>query len=266
MYSTIKVDRSIVTLGMLLMGLVTPVLSQAQQASHARVSPVLEIEVIDPGVDARGNPAVLLESDGEGLLVDIPPTVLVHRYYYTGDREFQGPRLPGGPSIVVANHPKTGERVYVSVQMLPGAPLVRYTHRLIEYDYGDRGLSVIFTKDGGTCTKVRNGRKLTEKFSQALHLDDLKGIKDDLTPPRVPYTERLAISAKASLLRIEEVAAPITQPAKHMFRLIPGAVALTDPQTEIENARLVYQHQAEKERQRKDFQTRLDNIDQRTLR
>ena len=93
------------------------------QARSAHVPPVLEIEVIDPGVDARGNPAVQLHNVGSGTVVDIPPTILVHKYYYTGDRSFQGPSLPGGPSIVVAAHPRTGDRTYVPVQLLPGAPL-----------------------------------------------------------------------------------------------------------------------------------------------
>ncbi len=46
------------------------------------VPPSLEIEVLDPGVDPLGNPAVLLEPDplhpGQ-LRVEIPPVVLVHR-------------------------------------------------------------------------------------------------------------------------------------------------------------------------------------------
>ena len=66
----------------------------------APVQPALEIEVLDPGVDPNGNPAVRLRDDGFGQMnVDIPPVVLVHRYYYSGDRSFQGPMLPGGPSM-----------------------------------------------------------------------------------------------------------------------------------------------------------------------
>src|SRR5437016_1193792 len=69
------------------------------------VPPTLEIEVLDPNVDPRGNPAVVTKPScvrtchgPEGrLTVDIPEVVLVHRYYYTGDRTFQGPFLPGGP-------------------------------------------------------------------------------------------------------------------------------------------------------------------------
>src|SRR5262249_52991165 len=80
----------------------------------------------------------------ERLIVDIPEVVLVHRYYYTGDRTFQGPFLPGGPSIVVLNHPKTAERLYIPVQMLPGAPRVTYRHHCVEYDYGGRRITISF--------------------------------------------------------------------------------------------------------------------------
>src|SRR5262245_125102 len=96
-----------------------PKVAQALSRPHqpAPVPPDLEIEVLDPNVDPRGNPTVVTRPaaipTGMGasgrVIVDIPPTVLVHRYYYTGDRSFQYKMLPGGPCIVVASHPKTGE-------------------------------------------------------------------------------------------------------------------------------------------------------------
>jgi hypothetical protein len=70
--------------------------------------------------------------------------VLVHRYYYTGDRSFQARLLPGGPCIVVVSHPKTGERLYIPVQLPPGAPRVTYTPDSIEYDYGTQGVTISF--------------------------------------------------------------------------------------------------------------------------
>lgn len=111
------------------------------------VPPTLEIVVLDPNADPLGNPAVEIQpsADNPGMMeVDIPPAVIVHRFYYTGDRCFQGPMLPGGPSIVVCHHPKTGEKCYVPVQMLPGAPVVRYSAKGIEYDYGKNGITLDF--------------------------------------------------------------------------------------------------------------------------
>lgn len=157
-------------------GTAAPVFPRVAASVHAiheptPVPPTLEIEVLDPNVDARGNPAVLTKPfclptpfgpDGR-VAVDIPPTVLVHRYYYTGNRSFVGPMLPGGPSIVVAHHPRTGERLYVSVMMLPGAPRVVYTSKEIEYDYGTQAIIICF----GAChPKVvyRQGVPVTKKM------------------------------------------------------------------------------------------------------
>src|SRR5262249_51460035 len=137
------------------------------------VPPALEIEVLDPNVDARGNPAVVtrpatvLTSTGPDgrVIVDIPPTVLVHRYYYTGDRTFQARLLPGGPCIVVVSHPKTGERLYIPVQFPPGAPRVTYTDDSIEYDYGTQAVTISFCCLLCASPKVtyRQGVPLTQK-------------------------------------------------------------------------------------------------------
>jgi len=127
----------------------------------APVPPALEIEVLDPNVDPRGNPAVILRDRGNGRSsVEIPPVVLVHRYYYTGDRSFQGPMLPGGPSIVVVHHPKTGEQCYIPVQMLPGAPRVHYSGGAIEYDYGRHGITISFGLFGRPKVSYRNHRSV----------------------------------------------------------------------------------------------------------
>jgi hypothetical protein len=144
---------------------VFPRLAEAVARPHrpAPVPPGLEIEVLDPNVDPRGNPAVLARPavvlTGNGpdgrVVVDIPPTVLVHRYYYTGDRTFQAGLLPGGPCVVVVSHPKTGERLYVPVQLPPGAPRVTYTADSIEYDYRTQAVTISF------CCLLCKGPKVT---------------------------------------------------------------------------------------------------------
>jgi hypothetical protein len=137
------------------------------------VPPTLEIEVLDPNADPMGNPAVELVrpqrdpccdlscDDGpprSHYEIDIPPVVIVHRYYYTGDRSFRGPMLPGGPSIVVVNHPKTGQRCYIPVQMLPGSPTVHYSASGIEYDYGTNGIALTFGRFTGEPKVVYRNR------------------------------------------------------------------------------------------------------------
>ncbi|MFN9822898.1 MAG: hypothetical protein ACK58J_01975, partial [Planctomyces sp.] len=57
-----------------------------------RVPPADELMVIDPNVDSRNLPTPVFLPDGRGnQRIEIPPVVIVHRYYYSGDRSFQGP-------------------------------------------------------------------------------------------------------------------------------------------------------------------------------
>jgi hypothetical protein len=133
------------------------------------VPATLEIEVLDPNVDPLGNPAVITRrsEDGQTVAVDIPPVVLVHRYYFTGERSFQGPLLPGGPSIVVVSHPRTNERLYLDVQMLPGAPRVTYRRHSIEYDYGPQAITISFGLHGQPSVTYRNGVPILVKAERA---------------------------------------------------------------------------------------------------
>jgi len=131
---------------------------EAGKAKPGNVPPGDEIEVLDPRVNPAGKPAVVLRQVGDQMMcVDIPPTVLVHRYYYSGDRTFQAQLLPGGPTTVVASHPKTGERCYLEVQMPPGAPRVTYTGHAIEYDFGRQGVTIAFPAACQPKVVYRNG-------------------------------------------------------------------------------------------------------------
>jgi hypothetical protein len=100
--------------------------------------------VLDPGTHERGLPAVNLAPVDGGMQIDIPPAVHVHRYYYSGDKEVQGPIISGGPTVVVANHPKTGERMYIDVVLPAGAPRIAYSKHAITYVYPNRRVAVNF--------------------------------------------------------------------------------------------------------------------------
>lgn len=140
----------------------------ARQEVKVAVPPALEIEVLDPNVDPLGNPAVVTTPGRDGkFLVDIPPAVLVHRYYYSGERSFQGPQIPGGPTILVMNHPRTGQRLYVETQMLPGAPRVKYTSSTIEYDYDSQAIILKFGHHGNPSVTYRQGVPLALRIKQA---------------------------------------------------------------------------------------------------
>lgn len=136
------------------------------------VPPTLELEVLDPRVDSKGNPAILLEKEidcagRENLKVDIPQTVIVHKYYFTGERDFQARILPGGPSIIVVEHPKTHERLYIDALLPPGAPRIYYWSNSIVYDYKDHGVTINFTCFGKAKVSYRNGVPLSHKLSRA---------------------------------------------------------------------------------------------------
>ncbi|QDV41019.1 hypothetical protein Enr13x_08570 [Stieleria neptunia] len=107
-----------------------------------------QLVVIKPGAHEQGLPAVRLEpGDHDGtVVVDIPPTLHVHRYFYDGDREYQGPIVEGGPTTVVANHPKTGKRMYVNVTLPAGAPTIAYSGSTITYVYPDRRVRIKFCR------------------------------------------------------------------------------------------------------------------------
>lgn len=114
--------------------------AQAEKDKPVLVPPVDELTILDPGVDPEGKPRVLVEVIDGKKIVTIPQAVIVHKYYYTGDRSFQGPLLKGGPTIVVFHHPATGCQEMLEVQMLPGAPRITYRRDFIEYDFGERAI------------------------------------------------------------------------------------------------------------------------------
>ena len=120
------------------------------------VPPADELLIIHPEVDPEGKPRPVFvpHQDGGVLDIQIPPTVIVHRYYYTGNREFQGPLIPGGPTVIVASHPTTGEQIAIEAQLLPGAPRIRYGRHEICYIYSEKRISVCFGKLPFVDTKV----------------------------------------------------------------------------------------------------------------
>ena len=130
-----------------------------------------DLVVLDPGAHERGLPAVKLEPDREGLEIDIPPTVHVHRYYYCGDKEIQGPIISGGPTVVVANHPKTGKRMYIDVVLPAGAPRIAYSKRCITYVYPDKRVEVTFRSLAPYSAVVRqkSGRGIRRNVLDARH-------------------------------------------------------------------------------------------------
>ncbi len=145
--------------------------------AHSPLAPGLnELVILDPGQHERNLPAVILEEFGclEGLLrVDIPPMVHVHRYYYSGSKEFQGPIVQGGPTVVVANHPKTGEQMYVNVTLPSGAPRIAHTAHGITYVYPNQRVAIHFQNfpfdSSKAVVKYHSGQGVGRTLAQTHH-------------------------------------------------------------------------------------------------
>lgn len=201
----------------------------------ANVPAPMEIAVLDPNVERMGRPAILTTPGipGSGTLqIDVPPTVLVHRYYYTGDRRFQAQLLPGGPCVVVVNHPKTAERCYIPVQMIPGAPRVTYTSNTIEYDYGHQGITIRFccllsaqpkVEYRNSMTVARHVENCSTKVNAACkEFADRSG----LTNAQQQISTATKNACKDTADRIGAVGRGLCWPVAQISQFIPGAQML----------------------------------------
>ncbi len=206
----------------LLFAAILPATTFAQKHRVSTVPATLEIEVLDPGVDPVGNPAVRVERYDDGTAeIDIPPTILVHRYYYSGDRKFQGPMLPGGPSILVFNHPQTGERCYVLAQMMPGAPRVTYTKNGIEYDYGNTAISVVFGWGGKPSLKYRNGKSWSQRAAAIVHAEQIKECCERISENCSGSCEQSKKVVKGAFVEVGETAKTAAIPVKNTLEIMP---------------------------------------------
>ncbi len=135
-----------IVLGVVAACAVLLVAPQEAPAAKPTVAGLNELVILDPGTHERGLPAVRLAQSPHGLVVEIPPKVHVHRYYYNGDKEFQGPIVQGGPTVVVANHPTTGRMMYVNASLPGGAPKIVHSRAGITYVYPDRRVVISFSR------------------------------------------------------------------------------------------------------------------------
>lgn len=130
----------------------------------ARVAGFDELVVYPPGTMDRDLPGIDLVLDPElGWQANIQPTLHVHRNFYNGNKEFQGPLLQGGPTVVSACHPRTGRRLYAQVSLPSGAPIIVYDEDGITYVYRDQRVVLTFRGREG-CEEVvvtfKSGRGL----------------------------------------------------------------------------------------------------------
>jgi hypothetical protein len=117
-------------------------------AAEPRAAFQNELVVYDAGTNERGLAEISLLQTEEGTQVDVSRALHVHRTYYTGDKEFQFKLIQGGPSTVVANHPRTGEKLYIDVDLPAGIPIIAYNQHSITYVFPDRRVCIHFPRYG----------------------------------------------------------------------------------------------------------------------
>ena len=103
------------------------------------------------------------------LAVELPPTVHVHRAYFSKSETIQGPIVEGGRYIVVARHPITNKTVYVDAMLPEGAPRIRYEPRRIVYIYPEEHINIDFTRpklngNQGATLVYGKGRGITDRM------------------------------------------------------------------------------------------------------
>jgi hypothetical protein len=214
------------------LNLVQAIQARAHMPQGAPVPPTQEIEILDPNVDPTGKPAIIPTIGPDGIArIDIPPSIVVHRYYYTGDRSFQGPMIPGGPSIVVANHPGNGERLYIQLQLPPGAPRVIYTRHAIEYNYGTQSVILTFGAHGNPKISYRQGVPLTDRTKVAATqatASVARLVRRTGLPAASRTVARGAVNVvETSADRAHDIGKAVVTPVIQAAKLIPGINLLT---------------------------------------
>ncbi len=237
------------------MSVVQALQTRAHMPESAPVPPTQEIEVLDPNVDPMGRPTVQVKPgvgpDGVGR-IDIPPCVIVHKFYYTGDRSFQGPMLPGGPSIIVVHHPGDGERLYLEVQMLPGAPRVFYTRHSIEYNYGVQSIILTFGSHGRPKIAYRQGVSAATKVRVAgaqLRQGTMRLVERTGAPAAArKVLDGAKNAAETGADHVHDIGKAVITPVVKIVQLVPGVKMLAsseESRVTHERDNLVQQAQTE---------------------
>lgn len=187
-----------------------------------------ELVVIDPAVHENGLPIPIV-SDGQ---VEIPPTLHVHPYYYCGDKEYQAQIMNGGPTIIVANHPRSGDKLYIDAVLPQGAPIVAYSARTITYIYSNRRVIIDFSLAGKSRAKVIyvNGRGAFREVHD--HLTQRHAAIEDHKQKSRLFGEvkelgrDLGNVAKGSVGVAGRVGAVVVERTRAATRIVPGLPAL----------------------------------------
>jgi len=190
-------------------------------AGQKLVAGLNELEIVDPGLREDGVPAIEFKDSPHGIEVEIRPTVHVHRYYYNGDKAYQAPFRHGGPTIVVANHPRTGKRLYIDVNLPPGAPLVSYTKRRITYTFPERRVIIAFSHchNDKVTVHYRGGRRIGPKPEEVKTRHKLHQALKDAYETR----KKLVVGAAAT---VSDLAGNAVKMSTEVLNALPGVQTL----------------------------------------
>lgn len=187
-----------------------------------------ELLVIEPAAQENGLPTAIV-SEGR---VEIPPTLHVHPYYYCGDKEYQAQILNGGPTIIVANHPQSGEKLYIDAVLPAGAPIIAYSAHAISYVYPDRRVLIEFHllhKDRAV-VKYVSGRGVIRGTHEQLEEVAEKVAEHKRQSRLVSELSELGTEAKdiakGSAGVISGAGAVVVERVRAVTRILPGAAAL----------------------------------------
>ena len=190
-----------------------------------------DLVVYDPGVHERGLPSPEFVA---GEKVDIPPAVHVHRYYYSGDKEIQGPIINGGPTVVVATHPKTGKRMYIDIVLPAGAPRIAYNKHGITYVYPNKRVSVTFQHfpfdPDKAIVKIHNGQGIGRRLQDSReHVSE--HVKEGLANSPMFQSSKEATGEASDLLHgvkvtVGDLSSKGADGLKSFTNMIPGVTYL----------------------------------------
>lgn len=208
--------------------------SQAAKGTEPKEDGLNELVIYQPGTHAEGLPAVRFkDKEGEeGLKVEIRPTVHVHRYYYSGNKEYQGPHLAGGPTIVAAKSPYTNQMMYIDVMLPAGAPVIAYDDDSISYIYPDRRVRLSFRRFHKDKVSVRHlegqglGRKVHQQGARLA-----ASVKSDKGQSRLGSTVKTGTRGAGQVfVGVREVLGGVTdatlQTAGKLIAMVPGVKPL----------------------------------------
>jgi hypothetical protein len=156
----------------------------------------------------------------------------VHRYYYSGDKEFQGPLLQGGPTVVVASHPVSGERMYIEATLPSGAPIIAHNKARITYIYPDRCVSIHFHRRDNcqAAVKYHGSRGIWRQTVECSHETGEKLKECMVNSPTVQSCKDASCAAGTALLGVKQAidtsVACLIDRVKTLPAMVPGVTAL----------------------------------------